>query len=53
MKDGDNVKIVKIIAGCFLSLLYVVTGIDGVMLLLIAFLFGIPIEEFVKKKLED
>lgn len=52
MKEENTVKIVKIGAGCFLATLYAFTGVDGVILIMAAFLFGLPIEELVKHYLK-
>lgn len=50
MKEENQIKLVKIGAGCFLALLHVVTGVNGIILLMAAFLFGIPLEEVFKRQ---
>jgi len=53
MKDSTALRVVELIVGAYLVTLHVLTGVDGFLLLICAFLFGVPIEiiyEKVKKR---
>lgn len=53
MEEANQIKIVKIIAGVSLVGFYALTGMDGLILVMAAFLLGIPLEEFVKRVKKD
>jgi len=53
MKEENQIKIIKLGVGCFLVSLYAITGVNGIILLFAAFLFGLPIEEFIKQYKKD
>ncbi|GAH57437.1 unnamed protein product [marine sediment metagenome] len=53
MQDTEKIKIFKIACGVFLCTLYAVTGMNGIILVMSAFLLGIPLEEFAKRLTKD
>lgn len=52
MKEENQIKCVKIGAGCFLAALYALANINGVLLLMAAFLLGIPLDKLVPQRKE-
>ncbi len=52
MKDESIIKLGQLGAGVFLAGLYAWTGMDGMILLISAFLLGVPIDQLIAKKLE-
>lgn len=52
MKDESIIKLGQLGAGVFLASIYAFTGMDGMLILIAAFLLGVPIDRIVAKKLE-
>ena len=53
MKEENQIKIVKISAGVILAVVYAFTSMDGMILIMSAFLLGLPLEEIIKRTKKD
>lgn len=52
MKDETILKLAKLGGGIFLAVLYAMTGMNGLIIVLAAFLLGLPLDQIVTKKLD-
>ena len=52
MKDSTVLRLAELGCGCVLVVVHALTGVDSVILLIIALLFGVPIEIVWEKRKE-
>ena len=53
MKEENQVKAIQIAAGCFLATLYAAFGVNGMVLIMAAFLLGIPLDKLIPQRKEE
>jgi len=53
VKDETMIKMSRLGVGAFLAALYAITGANGVITLLAAFLLSVPIDQFITRRRED
>ena len=52
MKDETMIKLGRLGAGVLLAGIYGFTGANGLFILMAAFLLGVPMDQYVAKRLE-
>lgn len=53
LKEENQIKIVKIAAGILLAGIYAFTSMDGMLLIMSAFLLGLPLEQVLARTKKD
>ena len=52
MQEENQIVCLKIVAGVVIVGFYVLTGMDGLLIVIAAFLLGFPLDKLVSKKNE-